>query len=152
MPEQEQATDAPWYADGLKFKCTQCGNCCTGPPGFVWFDEEEAIAIADHLGLSVDEFHKRYCKKKYGRWTLDEVSRKHGFDCIFLRRDEQGRGLCSIYPVRPTQCRTWPFWPENLRSPRAWRRASRHCPGIDHGNFYPAEEIRILVDKNPDAL
>ena len=37
------------------------------------------------------------------------------YDCVFLKEDpERGRKTCSIYPVRPLQCRTWPFWPENL--------------------------------------
>ena len=24
----------PWYQDGLQFRCTRCGNCCTGAPGY----------------------------------------------------------------------------------------------------------------------
>ncbi|MFM1805538.1 MAG: hypothetical protein RL136_2417, partial [Planctomycetota bacterium] len=31
---------APWYAEGLRFECTQCGNCCSGGPGAVWFTPE----------------------------------------------------------------------------------------------------------------
>ena len=30
-----------WYEDGLRFSCSQCGNCCTGPPGAVWFTDNE---------------------------------------------------------------------------------------------------------------
>jgi len=36
----------PWYRDGLSFSCTQCGNCCSGPEGYVWVDEEELVQIA----------------------------------------------------------------------------------------------------------
>ena len=43
------AEDGPWYRYGLSFECTQCGNCCTGGPGFVWVEEEEIRAIADFL-------------------------------------------------------------------------------------------------------
>ena len=43
---------AEWYADGLRFSCTQCGNCCTGPPGAVWFNEDEGKAMADKVGVA----------------------------------------------------------------------------------------------------
>lgn len=139
-----------WYKDGLSFECTQCGNCCTGPPGYVWFNQAEAAAMAAHLGLSELQFKLRYARKAMGRWTLDEVHNDRGeYDCVFLRRDESGKALCSIYEVRPTQCRTWPFWPENLRSQRAWQRAAKTCPGMRKGgDFYPAEQIRIIRDRN----
>ncbi|WP_296458322.1 hypothetical protein [Rubinisphaera sp.] len=43
-----------WYKDGLKFECTQCGNCCTGGPGAVWVSEEEIQAIAEYLEKPVE--------------------------------------------------------------------------------------------------
>ena len=51
-----------------------------------------------------------------------------------------------IYPVRPTQCRTWPFWEDNLKSPQAWKNASergRGCPGMCDAEAprYPLEHI-----------
>lgn len=145
-------TKQPWYGEGLSFACTQCGNCCTGPPGFVWVEDDEAEAIAKHLKLSVTEFRRRFARRHNGHWTLKETPADgKGYDCVFLRRDTEGRALCSIYPVRPTQCRTWPFWPENIRSERAWNRAANTCPGMKYGaNFYPAEQVRILAEKTPD--
>jgi len=143
-----------WYADGLRFTCTQCGNCCTGPRGFVWFNAEEGRAIAEHLGMSEEAFYGKYARRELSRWTLDEVKVGFGkYDCVFLQEDERGRRGCSIYPVRPQQCRTWPFWPENLESPRSWQRASRTCPGIGagtegEGKFYPIEQIRIIRDSH----
>lgn len=152
-------TNAEWYADGLRFKCTQCGGCCTGAPGFVWFEDEEAQAMADHLGIDKREFYQRYTKRKMGRWTLDEVKyQKKQFDCVFLERDENGRGRCGIYQVRPTQCRTWPFWSGNLASPRAWAEAAQDCPGMvlpdreTGGNFVPIEKIRVELAKNPEGI
>ncbi|MEX0885274.1 MAG: YkgJ family cysteine cluster protein [Phycisphaeraceae bacterium] len=144
----------PWYAPGLRFECTQCGNCCTGPSGFVWFSDEEAAAIAAHLGVTEAEFRQRFAHREFGRWTLNEIKLKRGqYDCVFLRRDDTGKALCSIYPVRPTQCRTWPFWPGNVQSPQAWQRAARNCPGMKQGdNFYPVENIRIILESNPDGL
>jgi len=142
----------PWYAPGLTFECTQCGNCCSGPSGYVWFTDEEAQRIAEYLELSEAEFRERFTRQVRGRQTLDEVKRARGqYDCVFLRRDGEGKALCSIYPVRPTQCRTWPFWPENIESPEAWEQAARTCPGMrrSDGEFVPVERVRVLASKTP---
>ena len=144
-----------WYADGLHFTCTQCGNCCTGPPGYVWFDSVEALAMAEYLKLDVDEFLRRYARPVDGRWSLEEHLNDDGqYDCVFLTRNEQGQAGCVVYSVRPTQCRTWPFWPENLRSLRSWKRASATCPGMCNGaegvgSFYTSRKIRSISDSNP---
>ena len=111
---------APWYADGLAFDCTQCGNCCTGPPGAVWFDDAEAQDMAAVLGLDVDTFMKQYTRRIGARRSLNEHKTSHGYDCVFLDRDTMpGKALCRLYKARPAQCRTWPFWPELLESPEA---------------------------------
>lgn len=141
-----------WYADGLKFECTQCGNCCTGAPGYVWVSDDESEAIAGKLGISKEDFYLKYARHVHGRWTLTEQWNDDvkGYDCVFLRRDEaSGKALCSVYDARPKQCRNWPFWPENLRNARSWRRAAKGCPGMNHGNFYPVEQVRILRDSTP---
>jgi len=144
-------TPKPWYSDeGLKFTCTQCGNCCTGPPGYVVFSNEEAKAIAEYLGLSVARFRKRYTRRILGRPSLTEHESPQGYDCVFLERDEVGKALCTIYPVRPAQCRTWPFWKENIQSPGAWKRTTQMCPGSGQGRLYPIEKIRILRDSTPE--
>lgn len=155
-PPQTPATPSrtPWYGDGLGFTCTQCGNCCTGPRGYVWFSPEEGRAIADFLGITEHDFLRTHARRELGRWTLDETRLPSGlYDCIYLERDDQGRGRCSIYPVRPTQCRTWPFWASNLRSRRAWDRAATGCPGMAAGgNFVPTDQIRIILATNPPGL
>lgn len=143
----------PWYAPGLSFQCTQCGNCCTGGPGYVWFSGEEGKQIAQYLGLEEKDFRKRFARRQLGRWTLEEVKSDRGYDCVFLRRDTEGKALCSIYPVRPTQCRTWPFWPSNLSSRAAWNRAAKRCPGMRQGGqFVPVEQVRIIAASNPSGL
>ena len=141
-----------WYADGLHFQCTQCGNCCTGPPGTVWFTKEEAGRIAETLGIDTAAFYARYARKVDGRWSLTERKTTHGYDCIFLdRASAPGKALCSIYQARPAQCRTWPFWPENLRSRSSWETVKRvtPCPGMNTGNLIPVEQIGILRDATP---
>ncbi len=139
----------PWYAEGLRFTCTQCGNCCTGPPGQVGLSAEEAHRIAKRLGLEVEAFYRRFAHRVDGRWSLVEHKTDHGYDCVFLdRRTNPGRAICSIYEARPAQCRTWPFWPQNLTSRRAWTAVRRRtpCPGMDNGRLIRPEQIRILRD------
>lgn len=138
-----------WFDKGLSFSCTQCGNCCSGPPGYVWFNHREAVEMAEFLKLDLETFLRRYAHSVNGNPTLNENRTPDGrYDCVFLRRDPTGKALCGIYPVRPRQCRTWPFWPELLKSPAAWDRARGKCPGMDKGKFFPADQIRIIRDSN----
>jgi len=142
-----------WYADGLRFHCTQCGNCCTGPPGAVWFTPDEGRRIADHLRLDLGTFLARYTRELDGRRSLRERKTEHGYDCIFLdRKTLPGRAVCGIYDARPTQCRTWPFWRSNLESPHAWQtaRICTPCPGMNTGPLVPIDHIRIRRDALPD--
>jgi hypothetical protein len=138
----EKTADKPWYADGLAFECTRCGNCCTGDPGYVWVTDEELAAIAKFLGLPPREVRDLYARKSRGRTTLRE--RSNG-DCVFF---DQVKG-CTIYPVRPAQCRTWPFWESNVATPEDWERTCRVCPGSGKGEVIPVEEItrRLKVIK-----
>src|SRR5437868_11798621 len=79
----------PWYANGLSFTCTQCGNCCTGAPGFVWLSTEEIARLAEHLKLTVSETLDRYCRKIGSRWSLKETRSPRGeYDCIFLKEEK----------------------------------------------------------------
>ena len=126
--------DEPWYADGLAFECTRCGKCCTGDPGYVWVTEEELAAIAKFLGQPLREVRELYARKTRGKITLRE--RANG-DCVFWDK-KQG---CTIYPVRPAQCRTWPFWDSTLKTPADWGRTGQKCPGAGQGELIPVEEI-----------
>jgi len=69
-------------------------------------------------------------------------------DCVFLTETGNGKG-CAVYPVRPNQCRTWPFWNCNLNYPDDWNEAGTVCPGINRGRLYAAEEIRQLREDSP---
>lgn len=133
---------APWYADGLSFACTRCGHCCTGEPGFVWVNADEIAAIAVARGVSADEVTAMFTRPAHRGRTLRE---KPNGDCIFFERDLG----CTIYDVRPRQCRTWPFWESNVKTPEAWERAKNVCPGAGKGELIPAEEItrRLKVIK-----
>lgn len=132
----------PWYAGGLRFTCTQCGNCCGGAPGYVWVTRAEVAALAAATGMSVDAFERRHVRPVGARRSLKEL--ENG-DCEFLRRTAQGKAYCSVYDVRPRQCRTWPFWVENLAAPEAWQDASAGCPGINAGEHHPLPVIQAAL-------
>jgi Fe-S-cluster containining protein len=124
-----------WYKDGLRFECTQCGDCCTGAPGFVWVNQEEIDALAAKVGISVDEFEKKYVRKVSGRRSLVEFPNG---DCVFFDTEKRN---CSVYEARPRQCRTWPWWNSNLESKEAWKETCEVCPGSGKGKLYSIEHI-----------
>ena len=130
---------SPWYQDGLCFECTGCGNCCTGLPGFVWVEEEDLVRIAEYLDKPIGEIRLLRTRPAKGRVSLTEYANG---DCTFF--DPQHRS-CTIYPVRPAQCRSWPFWQSNLANQTAWERVSRDCPGIGTGPLVPLKEIEDLT-------
>ena len=70
----------PWYEEGLRFKCTGCGECCTGSPGYVWVSPTEAEAIAKRLGIPVEEFIKKYTRRVGDRLSLTERLRNKKYD------------------------------------------------------------------------
>jgi Fe-S-cluster containining protein len=120
-----------WYRDGLRFECSHCGNCCSGEPGYVFATLAEIDEIAAHLGREKDGLGDEHIRRIGRRFSLTED--KTTGDCCFLHRTRDGRRVCGIYPVRPLQCRTWPFWPLNLESRKAWAEAADECPGIGKG-------------------
>jgi Fe-S-cluster containining protein len=128
----------PWYADGLRFSCTQCGKCCTGEPGYVWVSEDDLAAIAQYLDQPVEAIRALHTRVAHRGRTLRE---KANGDCVFWDR-EQG---CTIYPVRPPQCRTWPFWQSNVETPEDWEQTKAICPGSGQGELISAEEITRRV-------
>jgi len=124
-----------WYADGLRFECTQCGACCSGEEGYVWVDKNEVLAMAKKMQLSESEFRKKFVRRVGSRHSLVEYP---DGDCILL--DPKTRH-CLAYEARPTQCRTWPFWKSNLTSERTWEETCQACPGAGTGKLYTLEEI-----------
>lgn len=125
------------FDQGVRFACQQCGSCCTGEPGTVSVSRDEMIRLADHLGLSVPGLIEACLDPFRDSYTIRE---RIGGDCLFYDRG------CTIYPVRPAQCRTYPFWVKNLRSEYAWKQVCRECPGIGHGPLYSREEILDILE------
>lgn len=125
----------PWYQNGLRFTCTQCGKCCSGPEGYVWVSEEEIRAIAAALGTDEGTVRVEHTRRVGRRVSLKEFPNG---DCTFLHPETR---KCTLYGVRPAQCRTWPFWNSNIASPEAWEETKLVCPGTGHGQLYSLEEV-----------
>jgi uncharacterized protein len=147
MTEWFAQSDSPEQGRGLRFSCTQCGNCCSGPEGYVLVSDEEAAHLARRMNLTVDDFLSRYTRETSAGRSLVERSGVHGLDCVFLDREKiPGKAVCSVYEDRPLQCRTWPFWESVIRSRAHWENSKRTCPGIGKGRLYTVQAIRIQRD------
>ena len=130
-----------WYRNGLRFSCQQCGKCCwdEGEYTEVYVTREDISEIADYLSLLPQLFRQKYVKKTDGFDVL--VSR--GGAGIMLQD-----GRCRVYSCRPRKCRTWPFWPENLKRHVWYGEVRKRCPGVGKGRKYGEEEIeRILLSR-----
>lgn len=125
-----------FYENGLRFECQGSGKCCTshGEYGFVFLTLRDRQRIAKELKLSTFQFTKNYCQKSKGLFHLREDLGSP--DCLFLKNKR-----CSIYAARPTQCRTWPFWPEVLNA-KTWKKdVASFCPGVGKGSLHSKDTI-----------
>jgi len=132
--------DKDFYAGGLQFECTGCGECCRsrgGRPSWVYVTIEERRRLAQHLALSTSEFTQKYCEKTHGFFHL----RNPSADCVFLKG-----ARCTVYAARPGQCRTFPFWRENM-SREVWEGAvARECEGVGRGRVWTKAEIEVRLE------
>lgn len=122
----------PHLANGVRFTCIDCGECCTGSPGVVALSEKEAQELATYCSLTLDQLIEQYLEPYANGYRIRETDEGA---CVFF--DQR----CTIYEARPTQCRTYPFWFKNLRSEKAWQATCAACPGIGAGKFY--DEVAI---------
>ena len=129
--EKTQPPKKIWFREtgGLSFRCTACGKCCTGTKGAgkVWVNQKEREVIADELYMDVKSFDEAYITKDSSGQSPKRSLRTVDNRCIFL---DPNTKQCSIYEVRPTQCRTYPFWPQMVVSPFDWKVAAMECEGI----------------------
>ena len=126
--------DKKLYQDGIRFECTGCGECCRSRHGYgyIYVTLAERRRLAQHLGLTTRAFTLQYCAKTDGVFHL----RDPASDCQFLEGSR-----CTVYTARPRQCRSWPFWPENMNAKTWSSEVKRDCPGIGIGRLYTAQEI-----------
>ncbi len=122
----------------VRFECqADCSNCCTLSDGFVYLTEDEALQISEYLDVSETMFLEWFTRLIDEQLCLVDGENEA---CVFL--DE---GKCNIYPVRPEQCRTYPFWLENLKSRLRWKHTAGDCPGIGKGKVYTGKDITNIL-------
>lgn len=139
--EEFKFTGKEWWRQGVRFECTGSGKCCTshGEYGFVYLSLEDRQRFAKHFKMSTSAFTRKYCEMTGGIWHLKEDPKNP--DCMFL----VGGKRCGAYEGRPTQCRTWPFWPEVMNA-KSWAKdVKAFCPGVGRGELVPAERIEAQL-------
>lgn len=105
--------------------CSTCqGKCCTGESGYINVNNLEIENIASFLNLQVNDFGTKYLFKYGYKYSIKEREHEGSFECIFYDRESNG---CEIYDVRPSQCRTFPFW-EYFKT--RVDELKLECPGI----------------------
>jgi Fe-S-cluster containining protein len=128
-------TAKAWYHEGLRFRCLECGRCCTGEPGYVWVTAAEIALLAAALQMEASAFEDVFVRTVGKRRSLVELPNG---DCVLFDSDTR---RCTAYDCRPAQCRTWPFWESNVSSREAWEETCRACPGSGRGTLVAREQI-----------
>jgi len=128
-----------WEKEPLRFECQDdCFKCCA-KPGIVYFDKAAIKNGAGIINVSVDVFKKEFLKKDDGHW-MHEV--ENGNPCAFLTP-----GGCVIHNGKPLQCRSYPFWHENMTSKSMWKLVEGFCPGVGVGPAATVATIRQFLAK-----
>ena len=129
------------YKEGIRFECQGSGNCCVSRDsyGFVYLSPDDLKRFAKDFNISIKMFKEKYCQITDGFIHLIEKNNLNG-KCIFLKDNK-----CSIYKSRPSQCRTWPFWPENMNSKTWNKEIINFCPGIGKGKLIGKDKIYNLL-------
>ena len=132
------------YKNGIRFKCQGSGNCCVSREsyGFVYLSNKDLTRFSKHFKLSLKKFKDKYCQMTDGFTHLIEKTELDG-NCIFLKDKK-----CSVYKSRPSQCRTWPFWNENMNT-KVWNEdISINCPGVGKGKIIKAKTIEKFLKED----
>jgi Fe-S-cluster containining protein len=133
-----------FFKDGIRFECQGDGKCCVtrGRYGYVYLSFNDRRRLAAHFHISLEEFTEKYVNKTGGFYELKYTDK----DCPFLKDNK-----CDVYVSRPWQCRTWPFWPENMNSDVWIREVVPSCPGVGKGRLFSASEIEEILEKKRDV-
>lgn len=133
---------------GLRFECTQCGKCCwnRGEYAHVYLTGDDAQRLAGTLGLEVAAFREAFTFRDENGWT--ELDFRDG-RCVLLDAETN---LCTVYESRPTQCSTFPFWPEMIRRGRWTAEAKRICEGVGEGEIVAPDQVaaRLAAQRKAD--
>ena len=92
--------------------CHSCpAKCCTGASGNIVVNDKEIQNIAHKLQIDENVFRQEFLRTtELGSLSLREYKLgPNNFACALLDPESK---TCTVYDVRPTQCRTFPFWEE----------------------------------------
>lgn len=82
--------------------------------------------MSEFMQMPFERFTQTYVKKVGYKFSLIEKKYQEGFACVFF--DEESK-KCSIYPVRPKQCRDFPFW-EIFKEEEQLDFLLKECKGV----------------------
>lgn len=101
------------------YDCCQCANCCKAYS--TTLQEYEIAPIADHHGLSKQDFAKKYLAEAVGGYEIKAP-------CPFLTAS----GKCTIQACKPEECRGFPHTdkPERLESLLGIVMFAEQCPVV----------------------
>ena len=133
------------FKEGIRFECQGSSNCCVsrGSYGYVYLSNKDILRLSKFTKLKYDDFIKLYCDKTDGFTHFKE--KKNSSKCIFLDKKK-----CSVYKARPIQCRTWPFWKENMNTKKWNNEISKLCPGINKGGKFSKKNIDKVINEDED--
>ena len=118
------------------FNCTACGDCCRGG-GNVYFSDEELQNLKEYLNLDAEKWKllvKKLINFRKNRLHVHSSSKA----CIFIGSENR----CRIYPVRPLQCRSYPYWPSVFESKAELLSHMKKCPGFNE-KISPISSLQI---------
>lgn len=132
-----------FYAEGIRFECQGSGKCCAARDdyGYVYLSFRDRKRLAHFLGMCPADFTRTYVEKADGLFHLKNPDA----DCPFFKDNR-----CAVYEARPHQCRTWPFWPENMNRSTWEKEVASFCPGVGKGRLYTWQEIEKILDGNDE--
>jgi hypothetical protein len=160
-----------------RFRCQRCGSCCHHrrpdefddlvPPerqaefveksNLIYLTEKDIEKICRRTGLKAEEFVDTLYDEKKGSVRVEDGGKKVILDlpvmksresdgsCVFYK---EGKG-CTIYPVRPTACRLFPFVVVEKSGPSGGiilEIGYNHtCPGMGKGKGPDKKKLEKLV-------
>jgi len=115
----------------------------------VYVNDADIARLCEYLDMSVRRFEKRYVYRTAhtARLRKPRGGRSPHAQCPFLTAHG-----CSVHSAKPTQCRTFPFWPELLDDAKEWRATAQWCPGMKSGELVQIEHARAQAEEMRQAF
>ena len=138
------------FKDGVRFRCTQCGKCCTSLGRELPLLIDDVQRLAGHLRMTSQAFVRRYCVYvidvvREGELTVRipslQLRLPRSGRCVFLTDSN----LCSVHEAKPFVCGHSPFMRYVAHDQERWNAAVSMCPGIGIGRLHSGPAIQRLL-------